>query len=179
MHPITLLSTCYKLLMRCFAQRLISWIMDNEALSPCQKGFLPHDGCLEHNYVLHERIRRAKEKRSELFITFMDISCAFSSLSHDALFSSLTRYGLRETFVSLMADAYGDNQTQFLCSSGLTDPVSVASGVRQGCPISRILFNLCIDPILHELQGDAVEHRFLAYPMILCCLPLSQKRCRT
>ncbi|GIY44226.1 retrovirus-related Pol polyprotein from type-1 retrotransposable element R2 [Caerostris darwini] len=36
-------------------------------------------------------------------------------------------------------------------------------GVKQGCPLSGLMFNLCIDPVLRAIQGNASEHLILAY----------------
>jgi hypothetical protein len=37
------------------------------------------------------------------------------------------------------------------------------SGIKQGCPISGLLFNIAIDPIVRSIQGRDTKHRVLAY----------------
>jgi hypothetical protein len=32
--------------------------------------------------------------------------------------------------------------------------INIESGIKQGCPISGLLFNIAIDPIIRNVQGD-------------------------
>ncbi|GLV46537.1 hypothetical protein CBL_20862 [Carabus blaptoides fortunei] len=47
---------------------------------------------------------------------------------------------------------------------GRTPPIRIQAGIKQGCPLSGLIFNLAIDPLLHELQGpDPSLTNVLAY----------------
>ncbi|KAL1473629.1 hypothetical protein MTO96_038562 [Rhipicephalus appendiculatus] len=50
-----------------------------------------------------------------------------------------------------------------LLPMGSTEPVSIAAGLRQGCPLSGLLFNLVVDPVMHGVKGDGDAHNILAY----------------
>ncbi|GBN32847.1 hypothetical protein AVEN_14020-1 [Araneus ventricosus] len=54
-------------------------------------------------------------------------------------------------------------KTQILAKDTRTDYIDVRRGVKQGCPLSGILFNLPIDPTLRRIQGNASDHRILAF----------------
>lgn len=41
-----------KLFAAVLANRLTRWARANDRISPAQKSFLPHEGCLEHSFVL-------------------------------------------------------------------------------------------------------------------------------
>ena len=43
-----------------------------------------------------------------------------------------------------IAEMYRDNMTSYLTQAGLTSEVSITKGVRQGCPLSPIVFNFAI-----------------------------------
>ena len=48
-------------------------------------------------------------------------------------------------------------------TSGGTDNIDIQAGIKQRCPISALLFNIVIDPIIRQLQGDEPEQKKLAY----------------
>ncbi|GBO08329.1 hypothetical protein AVEN_246030-1 [Araneus ventricosus] len=112
-RPIALSNTLYKLFTKCLVARLSDWCSRYDVLSHCQKGFLPHDGVLEHNYALKNAELTAREKKKR----------------------NLHRL----------------------------DEIPILSGVKQGCQLSGILFNIAIDPTIRRLQGEATEHRVLAF----------------
>lgn len=55
-------------------------------------------------------------------------------------------------------------------AEGVTDEIPVLSGIKQGCPLSGLLFVLAIDPVVRVLQGEDEEHRVLALADDLCLI---------
>ncbi|XP_037503067.1 uncharacterized protein LOC119377840 [Rhipicephalus sanguineus] len=50
------------------------------------------------------------------------------------------------------------------CEAGrVTDPIPILAGLQQGCLLRGLLFNVVIDPIIRDVQGDDVGHIILAY----------------
>ncbi|KAL1481679.1 hypothetical protein MTO96_034303 [Rhipicephalus appendiculatus] len=56
-----------------------------------------------------------------------------------------------------------DNRTVIVAAEGTTEPVAIASGLCQGCPLSGLLFNLVVDPVIRGVQGDGDAHNILAH----------------
>ncbi|GIX68893.1 retrovirus-related Pol polyprotein from type-1 retrotransposable element R2 [Caerostris darwini] len=158
-RPIALGNTAYKLFMKCLTARLQNWCQKFDVLSPCQKGFTPFDRVLEHNFVLQRRIEKARSSKSHLCVAFLDISNAFGSLPHSAIRDCLQAIGVGDTFLHLVLEAY----SSILTADTRTESIKISCGVKQGCALSGLLFNLCIDPVLRAIQGDAAEHRVLAF----------------
>ncbi|GBM22372.1 Retrovirus-related Pol polyprotein from type-1 retrotransposable element R2 [Araneus ventricosus] len=166
-RPIALSSTIYKILTKCLAARLSDWCEKYNILSPCQKGFTPFDGVVEHNYVLQQRKGLASSKKKELCVAWLDVTNAFGALPHSAIFEAL---GTGQLFVDLVSDIYADSSSKILASEGATRQIPILSGVKQGCPISGLLFNICTDPIIRSLQGDSTCHKVLAFADDVCIL---------
>ena len=169
-RPISISRTLYKMYTGCLAQRLSQWIREHKVLSSCQKGFLPFDGVFEHNFVLQERLDQARKSRQDLVIAWLDIANAFGSVPHEAITTSLKTLGAGQPFVDVVEDLYADATSKILLSSGETDKIPILAGVRQGCPISGLLFNIAIDPILRAIQNTNQEHNILAYADDICLL---------
>ena len=163
-RPIALCSTISKLYSGLLASRLSKWLVANEVLSHCQKGFLPFDGVLEHNFLLLRRMEKARLGNRDLCTAFLDISEAFPSVPHAALVHSLSMAGAGEAFTDIIADFYSGVSTCFRTISGDTAPLPLRQGVKQGDPLSPLLFNLVLDPLLHALQPpDSEVHQCSAY----------------
>ncbi|GBN09067.1 Retrovirus-related Pol polyprotein from type-1 retrotransposable element R2 [Araneus ventricosus] len=172
-RPIALSSTIYKLFTKCLATRLTSFIDKYSVLSPCQKGFTPFDGVVEHNYVLQRSLERARASHKDFCVAFIDISNAFGSLPHAAIIDALEACAVGPAFVDVITDIYTNSSTKVLSESGNTEYIPIMSGVKHGCPISGILFDICIDPVIREIQGTNSEHSILAFADDVCLIAKS------
>ena len=166
---ITLCNTIYKLYTGCLATRLRMWCIDNNILNPGQKCSLPTDGVLEHNYLLQHYMDKTRREQLNLCIAFLDLSDAFGSVPHDIISATLQRLGAGPDFVSIASDLLSQCTTRFLTREGDSAEIQVQCGVRQGCPISGLLFNISIEALLHNIsekgrQQDRLHsHPCLAY----------------
>ncbi|KAG8179209.1 hypothetical protein JTE90_004037 [Oedothorax gibbosus] len=85
----------------------------------------------------------------------IDLANAFGSVPHAAIDTALLTAGVGEDFTHLIHDLYSGTSTEFIAGDGLTDRLEVRNGVRQGCPLSGLLFNLVIDPLVRGIQEAA------------------------
>ena len=53
----------------------------------------------------------------------------------------------------IIRDLYNGATTRASPQSGLTEPIHIRTGVKQGCPLSPIIFNLAIEPLLREIRA--------------------------
>lgn len=162
-RPISLNATMMKLFTGCLAKRMITWVERYGILSTCQKGFLPFDGCFENNYILNHLFQSTRLTGEQLCIASLDISNAFGSIPHTAVFTALQKAGIGYQYLSVIRNLYTGSSTEYLTDEGPSDPVPITTGVRQGCPLSGLLFNISIDPLLRHIQGDSQEFKALAY----------------
>lgn len=162
-RPIAMSSVIAKLYASCLAKRLLDWITKYQVLSDNQKGFLPHDGVFENNYVIEAVVRAAKKKKHDILLASLDLSNAFGSVPHWAIFGALAGKGAGGEFIECIKDIYDESNTIYVTGEGESSSRSVESGVRQGCPLSGLLFNISIDFILRNIQRGDATHELLAY----------------
>ncbi len=89
----------------------------------------------------------------------LDIRKAFDRVHRGAIWDSLLAKRTPRYLVSAIMRTYDGSTAQFITHHGLSQGAQLARGVRQGCPMSPLLFAAAIDPILHELaaQEDGVQ----------------------
>jgi len=155
-RPITLLPTLYKLLAGCLAARLSSWAKASGVLSPQQKGFVPAvEGCLEQSFLVAAAFEESRDvglhKRGlPIFSAFLDLQNAFGSVPHTSLLRVLTRVGVDDGFLELVKHLYDDSSVILRINDEDLAPFHVTAGVRQGDPLSPILFDLAMEPVVRR-----------------------------
>ena len=152
-RPISILRTIYKLYSGLLTTRLTTWLQQRKILSPAQKGFMPHDGVFEHNFLLQKYMAEARVEHFDIFMGLLDFSDAFGSVPHEAPPAALDHYGAGEGFCEIVSDMYTGVTTEVCTSEGTTDPIDLLSGVHQGDPLSGVLFDIVINPILERAEA--------------------------
>lgn len=89
-------------------------------------------------------------------MAWLDVSNAFSAISHPALEAAIERSGAGEDFLLVIRDIYTGATSSVNVAGGLTNDIPVRSGIKQGCPLSGLLFIMAIDPVVALLQGESV-----------------------
>ncbi|GFR33111.1 retrovirus-related Pol polyprotein from type-2 retrotransposable element R2DM [Trichonephila clavata] len=168
-RPISLLSTMGKVFSSVLAARLSSWANINNRLSPFQKGFRESEGCVEHNFILEQAIFNAKRSRSDLALAWLDLENAFGSIPHSFIFKSLHAVGVPSSVSNIILSLYTGASSEIRCGAGWTPPISMEAGVRQGCPLSAILFNLSLEQVLRPALEVDTEG-YLLFDKPLRCL---------
>ena len=89
-------------------------------------------------------IEMTRMRKIWLFVAFNDMEKAYDRVDRKNLFEVLRAYGIHEKFVSLIERVYSGNMVKFELGNVMTEWCKSESGVRQGCPLSQLLFNLYI-----------------------------------
>lgn len=147
-RPITIASRLVRIFHKVLSRRIVS----NIQINPRQKAFVPVDGCCENLFLLDALIRDSKRRLKPLCMVFVDISKAFDSVSHDTILHAMRNHGLPEPLVDYVSLSYKNLETCIRIGKDRSRPILCRQGVRQGDPLSAILFNLVIDEILGLLD---------------------------
>ena len=181
-RPIALQNTIYKVYAGAIAKRLTSWAVETGRLSPSQKGFLPYEGCLEHNFVLRSVLQDARRRKRDLTVSWLDLKDAYSSVPHSTLLRVLRMAGLGGACIDIIKDIYAGSTTCVKTKSETTTPIVCGRGVKQGCPLSPILFNFVMEAVIRAVEevpdaGYKIANSSittLAYADDLCVLSSSR-----
>ena len=172
-RPISLMSVIYKLFMGILAKRLTRWSIEAGVLSDEQKSARPSEGCYEHTYLLKSLVADSRRRKKKLYLAWLDIRNAFGSVPHNTIRSTLRHIGVPADLVTLIMNAYSGATSIINTPNGTTAPIPLCAGVKQGCPLSPILFNLCIELILRMVKAKAKKLKSGAcvyHDSIISCL---------
>jgi len=90
----------------------------------------------------------AHTSKKDIVLCYLDFKEAFPSTDHKQLVRTLEFLGLPSYFTLLVSNLYNGASMQFITPHGHTLPVGIGRGALQGDPLSPLLFDLMIEPLI-------------------------------
>jgi hypothetical protein len=150
-RPITLLNTEYKILARIMAARLN--IIAQDHLNKTQYCGVPGNNILDAIAQIRDAIAYSESTATPMCILSLDFQQAFDRIAHQYIFKILQAYGVTEWFTERIKSLYTDVTAAARINGTLTSYFPIMRGVRQGCPLSMVLYALSLHPLLHTLES--------------------------
>ncbi|CAM4606818.1 unnamed protein product [Lepidochelys olivacea] len=113
------------------------------------------EGCYEHNFVLQTTIETARKARRQCTVAWLDLANTFGSMPHHHIFATLQEFGMPENFLRVIREVYEGCSTTIRSAEGETTEIPIQSRVKQGCPLSPIIFNLAMELLLRAISNGA------------------------
>jgi exonuclease III len=147
---IALISCLGKLYLSLWARRLADHA--EGFIDDSQGGFRRRRSTVDLGLAVHEGLLRRKRAGQSTFACFVDFRKAFDTVWHDGLWKVLWGAGVRGKSWRIIRQLYSDTRACVLLNGQTTREVRMRQGVRQGCPLSPILFNYFINELAKELR---------------------------
>ena len=148
-RPIALLNSVYKIIATHAKRELLAAAIEHSIIHPTQFGGLPNRRCQDHIFNLLSTFPES----AAFYSLYIDFNKAFNSVPHTTLFTVLTRLNFPTPLVSLIQSLYRAPR-DFPVVSGHTHSSHLQTrGVRQGCPMSPIVFCLYLNVLLFVLPS--------------------------
>lgn len=158
-RPITITPCFYRMWMVSISRAFQKLNNKHSFLSRAQKGFLQiPNATTEHGIMINELIQHVCRREGSLFITTIDFADAFGSAPHSLIFKTLEQKGFPQEMIGLIKATYDNTTTKIhVPKTGTSDTIRINCGVKQGCPLSPLMFNLCLDPLLLSFEKDDID----------------------
>ena len=142
-RPISLATTDYKILAFVLANRLNRVIAN--IVSSDQTGYIKGRFIGTNIRLISDIIEHADRINVGGAILFLDFEKAFDSLEWDFMLKTLICFNFGDSFIKWVEILYKNPESMIKINGWLSSKLSLTRGIRQGCPISALLFILAVE----------------------------------
>jgi len=150
---ITLLNIIGKILATIIYNRLKEEL--EHKMRPEQAAFRSNTAYADHINTLRIIIEQSIEYRSPLQLVFIDFQQAFDTLAQDAIWQALKEKGVPQKIISIIQAIYEQSSCNVLHKNLISEPIPVLNGVKQGCTLSPLLFNVTLDYVMSKVCKES------------------------
>jgi hypothetical protein len=155
-RPISLLNTDYKIFTKALMIKLA--LVAPDLIHPNQAGFVPGHQIRDQIWLTKRVIELAEATERNGVIVALDQEKAYDKIEHDYLWRALANYGIPDEFINTVKALYSDAWTHVMVNGERSQhPFRVTRGVRQGDPLSCLLFGLAIEPLAESLRQSDLK----------------------
>ena len=141
---------------------IINERVQNHPLHKSQIGFTPGFRTSDHLFTPKSLMDHhvTYSSRGKIFACFVDLRKAFDSVWRNGLLNKLLKADVTGKTYNLIKSMYGNTTCSVKINSSATEAFQYNKGVRQGCVLSPLLFNLFINKLPSLLEHESV-HPFI------------------
>ena len=151
-RPITLINVDYKIATKVLAKRLqhiFPSIIDSD-----QTGYIKGRYIGENVRLIEDVLRYTENKDLPGLLLFLDFQKAFDSLDRTFLITVLEDFNFGPDFIKWVKTLYNGTSSCIVQNGNVSDFFTLERGVRQGCPLSALLFILAIEVIACKIRQN-------------------------
>lgn len=154
-RPITLTNTDYKILTKTIAYRLGK--VAGKLIGEDQAGFVPGRGLYDNTKLTQMMIDYCEQEEENGCIVSLDQEKAYDKIAHDYLWEVLQKFNFPGKFIDLVKELYKNARTTVVLNGVKSKGIKIERGVRQGCPMSCLLYDLAIEPLACAIRNSKLK----------------------
>lgn len=157
-RPISLIAVDAKIFTRLMNRRLMSVL--STRISTNQLGFMPNRFIGENGMLLQTAQAIATDNQSSSIALLLDQEKAYDRVHFEYLAAIMKAFNVPDSIIHSIITLFSETRIQINVNGFLTDQIQQERGLRQGDPISPLLFNISFDPFLRAINDNPRIHGF-------------------
>ena len=153
-RPISLLNVDYKICAKMLANRL-KYVME-KIISKEQFCGVPGRSIVECNNFMRDIIQYSNDENVNVGLLNLDWAKAFDRVSIDFLFKIMGRLGFSNIFLKWLKIMYKTCNSSLCINGIISSPFRIKRSVRQGCPLSMMLYVIFQEPLYLAIKANAL-----------------------
>ena len=150
---ITLAPAIYKLYCSILNERLSYWVNSNNVLVDEQNGFRKGRSTVDHICSLTSLLETRLKRKRSTFAAFIDFKKAYDSVNRSILWGKLIAVGINGKILRAVESLYRSVSSCVRINGLTTEWFDVKTGLRQGCPLSPLLFNCFVNDLAEKIKA--------------------------
>jgi hypothetical protein len=139
-------------------------------IHPDQAGFMKNRSIHAQTELIRTIMSRCEHENVRGCIVCLDQEKAYDKVKHDFLWASLEKMNIPEIIIRTVKALYANAETAVILNGVVGKKFKITRGVRQGDPLSCLLFNIAIESLaemlrksrIHGLHFPEVQERILS-----------------
>ena len=167
---ITLINIMSKIYSHILHNRLIKWAEEYEKINDCQFGFQPHKSTVDCIFLFHSIISKTLSRGEKLYCSFVDFRRAFDTVNRKYLWQKLIQNNVSSKMVKCLQSMYENVKACVKFKHKLSSFFTSEIGVKQGDPLSALLFVFFINDIVQKVASNDDQNSFSLHDVNLFML---------
>ena len=151
-RPISLLNVDYKIISKTLSDRL-KQVM-GKIISKEQYCGIPDRSIIHCNNTMRDIINYVRDNDLQAGLLNLDWSKAFDRVNLSFLFNVMKKFGFSDKFIKWIKTLYKDCKSSICVNGLLTSNFSIQRSVRQGCPLSMLLYVIFQEPLYIAIKEN-------------------------
>ena len=133
--------------------RLSHWALRHSMISPEQVAFMPYHSAESHVFAFSQLLRSRARSGLCTRALYVDLEKAYNRVHLASLWCLLRQMNVPAIIVDLLDDWATKRRTRLRVNGELSPEYSMLAGTPQGDPLSCLLFNLYIEPLIRYINS--------------------------
>ena len=151
-RPISLLNTDYKIITKLLAERLKLFLP--KLVHSDQKGFIGGRNISDANRLVQDIIEYSDRNQLNSAVIFLDYKKAFDRVEWDWTIRCLQKFNFGQKFQSWIKMIFNHAKASILTNGFRSKYFIISCSMRQGCPISPLLYILQAEPLACAIRKN-------------------------